>query len=98
MEPFDNRLGPGFIVHGKLKYPDKWCTRRCCVQFDIIFDTVVERNAVMEQVRIRKSPWQLLHRRMKEALHDSKLSDKVLKDLFNCFVKGTVTDEDHAHQ
>ena len=35
---------------------------------------------------------------MKEALHDSKLSDRVLKDLFNCVEKGTVAVEDHAHQ
>ena len=57
MDPFDNRLGPGFVVHGKLKYPDKYCTRRRFVQLDIIFDTADERNAVIEQVRIRKSPW-----------------------------------------
>ena len=52
----------------------------------------------MEQVRTRKLPWQLLHRRMKEALLESTLSDMVLKDLYNCVGKSAVTFEDHAHQ
>ena len=45
-----------------------------------------------------QSPWQLLHRLIKVALLDSKLSDKVLKNLFNCVGNSTVTVEDHAHQ
>ena len=53
-----------------------------------MFDTVDERNAVLEKVRIRKSQWQLLHRRMKYALLDSNLAGKVLNDLFNCVGKG----------
>ena len=98
VEPFDNRSGHGFVVLGQLKYPDKWRTRRRRVQLHIIFVIVDERNAVMEQVRIRKSPWQLLHRWMKGTLLDSNLSDKVINDLLNCVGKSTATIEDRAHQ
>ena len=95
VEPIDNRRATGFVVHGLLKYPNRWHTSICYTQLDIIFNTVDERNAVMEHLRIGKSPWQLLHRRMKEGLLDSNLSDKVLKDLFNCIGKSTVTVGDY---
>ena len=94
--PFDNGRVPGFAVRGKLTHPGAWRAKRRSVKLDIIFDTADERNAIMEQVRIRVAPWELLYRRMKEAMRDGKLSGKVLKDLFGCAENSTGTAEDHA--
>ena len=94
--PFDNGRGSGLTVHGKLIHPGASRAKKCSVKSDIIFETADERNAIMEQVRIRVSPWQLLYRRMKEAIRNGKLSEKVLKDMFGSAENSLGTAEDHA--
>ena len=94
--PFLDKNGPEFAVHWELTHPDPWCIKSRSVKLDFTFDTADEINAIMEQVRIRVSPWQLLYRRMKEAKGDGKLSDKMLKDLFGCAENSTGTAEDYT--
>ena len=45
----------GGLKGGRLKVRNP--CRRCYVQLDTMVETVGESNAVMEQVRTRKSPW-----------------------------------------
>ena len=54
-----------------------------CVQLFITTETVETRNALMCAVRIRISPWQLLHTRMKEVLLD-EVCDQTLNALLAC--------------
>ena len=98
VEPFDDQLGPGFVVNGKLSGRNVSLMKSRCVQLVVISDTVDERNALMDAVRIRMSPWQLLHKRMKEILLDTKLSGKALKALFVCAEKSNGTVKDHDHE
>ena len=82
VKPFDGQLGPAFVVSGKLSGRNVSLVKNRRVQLVVISSSVDERNALMNVVRIRISPWQLLHRRMKELLLDARLSDKALKALF----------------
>ena len=93
---FDNGRGSGLALHAKLMNSGAWRAKKRRVKLDIIFETADEKNAIIEQVRIRMSPWQLLYRRMKEAIRDGKLSWKMLKDMFGRAKNSPVTAEDHA--
>ena len=94
VEPVDHQLGPGFVVNAKLSGRDVSYIKSRHVQLVVISRTVDERNALMDAVRICMSPWQLLHKRMKELLIDRKLSDEALKELFNCVEKSNGIVED----
>ena len=98
VEPVDDQLGPGFVVNGKLSGRDFSFIKCSHEQLVVISDTVGERNALMDAVRIRISPWQLLYKRTKDVLLDSKLSDKALKELFVCVEKSNGIVEDLGHE
>ena len=98
LESVDDQLGPRFVVNGKLSGRDVSYIKSRHVQLVVISDTVGERNALMDAVRIRISPWQLLYKRTKEVLLDSKLSEKALKELFICVEKSNGIAEDPGHE
>ena len=94
--PFDNGSGSGLALHAKLINSGAWRANKRRVKLDIIFETADKKNATIEQVRIRMSPWQLLYRRLKEAIRVGKLSEKMFKDLFGRAKNSPVTAEDDA--
>ena len=87
-----------FLSMGSSNIPTHGTLGSVIHRLDIIFDTVDENDAVMEEVRIRKSPWRLLHRRMKDTLSERNLSEKLLKSLLNCVGNSNVIVEYPAHQ
>ena len=92
----DEQLGPAFAVHGKLSGPDVSRVKSRHIRLVVICDSTEKRNALVDAVRILISPWQLLHKRMKEVLVDPNLSDKALKALSICTGKKSGTVEDHC--
>ena len=82
--PIGDNAGRALVVPGKLWARDLQLFTNHYVRLVITSDTVDERNALMDAIRIRTSPCQLVYRRMKEVLLYQKLSDKVLKTLSVC--------------
>ena len=98
VKPIENESGPAFVVSGKLSGPWILPCMNGCVQLVIITEAVETRNALMDAVRIRISPWQLLHKRIEEILIDGKLSDQTLNALFACAEKSRRPIENSEHE
>ena len=69
-----------------------------CVQLIIITETVETKNTLMDAMRTRISPLQLLHKRMKEVLIDEKFSDQALNGLFAFVEKSRRPVENRDHE
>ena len=98
IRPIEEEAGPAFVVPGKLSGREVPFFMNHCVQLIIITETVETRNTLMDAVRTRISPWQLLHKRTKEVLIDGKYSDQTLNGLFACKDKSRRPVENRPHE
>ena len=98
VKPIGDESGPAFVVAGKLSGPEVPRFMNRCVRLVIITETLGTRNALMDAVRIRISPWQLLYKRMKEVLIYGKLSDQALNGLFAYVEKSKRPVENYEHE
>lgn len=79
----DDGRGPAFIVPGTLspqknRLSNKRVRKSTEGELVVVANTVEERDALMNAVRIRICPWQVLYRRFKDELLDKTLSQEVL--------------------
>ena len=84
VKPIEGESGPAFVVPGKLSGSELPHFMNRCVQLVIITKLVETRNALMDAVRIRISPWQLLYKRMKEVIGNLREKRKGYLLMFRC--------------
>ena len=94
----EDEAGPAFVAPRKLSGRVVPFFMNHCVQLVIVTEAVETRSTLMDEVRIRISERQLLHKRMKEVLIAGKISNQTLNGLFACLDKSRRPVENREHE